>query len=276
MAPFELIPDISPSKGVINFDALVCDLDGVVYRGGEEIPGSVEAIGILRERGVKVLFCTNNSRTTVEGYIEKLAAFGMEITAEDILTSAVVTAETLQDRGWAGRTAIVVGGDGIRAALGAVCISVKDDEAVTVADLVVVGWTPSFTYAEMRRAATAVRNGAALIATNGDATFPAPDGLWPGAGSILASIETASGARAEVMGKPNKPMMDAIARRLEGRRAIAMLGDRPDTDLAGGRERGWQTILVTSGVTAPETADSVEPRPDVVVGSLAELVAQLS
>ncbi len=256
------------------FDALVCDMDGVIYRGDVEIPGAAEAIASLRADGIKVLFCTNNSRTTVDGYVSKLRGFGIAAAAEEILTSAVVTAETLQARGWAGRTALVVGGEGLRAALGAVSISVKDDTGVTTTDLVVVGWTPEFTYDDMRRAATAVRNGATLIATNDDATFPATDGLWPGAGSILAAIETASGAHAEVMGKPHAPMMEAIARRLENRNSIAMLGDRPDTDLAGGRERGWQTILVTTGVVAPEAAADVRPQPDLVIGSLSELVAQ--
>ncbi len=274
MTPFELIPGIIPPKGVINFDALVCDMDGVIYRGESAIEGSAKAIDAMRADGIKILFCTNNSRTTLGAFVSKLRGFGIPVTSEEILTSAVVTAETMQARGWAGRTAMVVGGDGVRAALGNVCISVKDDPAVTATDLVVVGWTPEFTYEDMRRAATAVRKGATLIATNHDATFPAEDGLWPGAGSILAAIETASGTRAEVMGKPHAPMMDAIARRLEGRNAIAMLGDRPDTDLAGGRERGWQTILVTSGVTAPAAAGAVRPRPDLVIGSLAELVDQ--
>ncbi|MDQ3964492.1 MAG: hypothetical protein M3277_11370, partial [Actinomycetota bacterium] len=168
------------------FDALVCDMDGVIYRGDTAIPGAADAIDSLRAEGIKVLFCTNNSRTTVDGYVSKLHGFGIVATVEEILTSAVVTAETLQARGWAGHTALVVGGEGVRTALGAVCISIKDDPAVTTTDLVVVGWTPEFTYDDMRRAATAVRKGATLIATNDDATFPAADGLWPGAGSILA------------------------------------------------------------------------------------------
>ena len=255
------------------FDALVCDMDGVIYRGEEAIPDAAEAIESLRGRGVKVLFCTNNSRSTVGDYVTKLGGFGIDVTADDIVTSAVVTAETLQARGWEGRTAIVVGGDGIRTALGDVCISVKDDPDVTKADLVVVGWALDFTFADMKRAARAVQEGARLIATNDDASYPAPDGLWPGTGAIVASIEVASGRRAEVMGKPHPPMMDAVARRLEGRSAIAIVGDRPDTDLAGGRERGWYTILVTSGVVAPDAAAAVEPQPDLVIGSLAELVS---
>lgn len=256
----------------MDFDALVCDLDGVIYRGDEAIAGSAEAIAGLRARGVKVVFCTNNSRATVADYIDKLAGFEIEAEPEDIVTSALVTAEALKERGLAGHTAIVVGGQGIKSALGDVCISVKDDPDVTVADLVVVGWALDFTYADLRRAAQAVNRGARLIATNDDASYPAPEGLWPGTGAILAAIETATGATAEVMGKPHTPMMDAVARRLEGAERIAIAGDRADTDLAGGAARGWLTILVLSGVTTAADVAAIDPAPDLVVGSLAELI----
>jgi 4-nitrophenyl phosphatase len=253
------------------FDGLVCDLDGVIYRGGDPLPGAVDAIHRLRARGVKVLFCTNNSRSTVSDYVEKLTSMGLEAVEDDVLTSAIVTAEVLRERGFSGRTAMIVGGDGVREALGNVCISVKDDPSVTVTDLVVVGWDPSFTYDAMRRASIAVRRGALLIATNDDASFPAEDALWPGAGAILASIETAAGVTAEVMGKPHAPMMTAAARRLEGCKEIAVVGDRVDTDLAGGVARGWTTILVLSGVTTPKQATKADPQPDIVLGSIAEL-----
>lgn len=253
------------------FDGLVCDLDGVVYRGDLPISGAVDALDRLRARGVKILYCTNNSRSTVGDYVTKLGAMGLDVTPDDVLTSAIVSAEVLRERGFAGKTAIVVGGDGVREALGSVCISVKDDPNVTVADLVVVGWDPEFTYAAMRRASVAVRRGAKLIATNDDASFPAEDELWPGAGAILASIETASGAKAEVMGKPHPPMMAAAAARLEGCRSIAIIGDRAETDLAGGRARGWTTILVLSGVSTGESAACLDPAPDHVIESIADL-----
>lgn len=253
------------------FDALVCDLDGVVYRGDEVIPGAADAIARLRDRGVAVLFCTNNSRSTVAQYLDKLVGFGIDAGPDDVLTSAAVTSQVLKDRGFAGKTAIVVGGEGIRQELAGVCISIKDDPSVSVSDLVVVGWDPGFGYEDMKRAAIAVRHGATFIATNDDASFPAAEALWPGAGAILASIETASGRKAEVMGKPHDPMMSVAARRLEGKGSIAVVGDRPDTDLAGGVARGWTTILVLSGVTSAEEADRVDPQPDLVIASLAEL-----
>jgi 4-nitrophenyl phosphatase len=248
-------------------DALVCDLDGVLYRGDRPIPGAAPAVGRLRGAGVRVLFCTNNSHFTVEEYAAKLARMDVAAVPEEIVTSAVVTAEVLAARGFAGQRALVVGGAGIRTALESKGIATSGGAPAVV----VVGWDPEFTYDDMRTAASAVRSGAAFVATNADATFPAPDGLWPGAGSILASIERASGAGAEVMGKPHAPMMDVAARRLEGADRIAVVGDRPDSDLAGGRARGWTTILVLTGVTAREDVPGVEPRPDYVVESIAEL-----
>jgi phosphoglycolate/pyridoxal phosphate phosphatase family enzyme len=258
-----------PAFGPDGIDGVMCDLDGVLYRGDVAIPGAAEAIERLRAAGTSVVFATNNSHFTVDEYVAKLARTGVEATPRDVVTSAIVTAEVLSARGFGGRRALVVGGDGIRDALALAGVGLvhEPDEA----DVVVVGWDPAFTYDVMNAAAAAVRAGAPLVATNRDATFPAPDGLWPGAGSILASIETASGRVAEVMGKPNEPMMDAAATRLDGARSIAVIGDRPDSDLDGGRARGWTTILVLSGVTSPEAAATLDPAPDYVVDSLAAL-----
>jgi 4-nitrophenyl phosphatase len=110
-----------------------------------------------------------------------------------------------------------------------------------------------------------------LIASNADATFPAPDGPLPGAGAILASIEVAGGRRAEVLGKPHRPMTDAIVRRLGTEGPTAAIGDRPDTDLAGAFEMGWMTILVLSGVTSRAQAGSLERQPDLILDSIADL-----
>jgi phosphoglycolate/pyridoxal phosphate phosphatase family enzyme len=256
-----------------DFDGLVCDLDGVVYRGDEPIAGAVEAVESLRARGVSVLFTTNNSRSTVGGYVEKLERLGISAGPDDVLTSAVVTRDVLAERGMSGARAVVIGGDGVREELRRARIEIEERPDATTVDLVVVGWDPHFDYDAMRRASLAVRSGADLVATNDDAAFPAPDGLWPGAGAILASIEVASGGRAEVMGKPHAPMMEAAARRLAAAGRIAVVGDRPETDLEGGRSRGWPTILVLSGVTSREQAAGLDPPPDLIVDSLADLAS---
>lgn len=257
---------------VERMDGLVCDLDGVVYRGDQPIAGASEAIDRMRRTGLRLVFCTNNSRLTVDEYVQKLAGLGVKASPAEVLTSGVVTAEVLAERGVTGAHAIVVGGQGLRAALTDVGIVIDDDPSAGSADLVVVGWDRAFDFDAMRRAALAVRSGADFVATNKDASFPAPGGeLWPGAGAILASIEVASGRSAEVMGKPHAPMMDAAARRLSGCEHIAIVGDRPETDLAGGVVRGWTTILVLSGVTDASEVESLDPPADLVIDSLANL-----
>lgn len=252
-------------------DALVCDMDGVVYRGPEPIPGVAEAIARWRERGKRIVFCTNNSHYTVAEYVEKLGRCGIPAVEEDVVSSGAVLAEVLTDRGAGGKKAMAVGQQGLRAGLEAAGVTVEDGDSVDGLDFVVVGWDGDFDYRAMKRACLAVRAGAELIATNADATFPAPDGLWPGGGAILASIEVSSGVKATVLGKPHPPMMEAAARRLADCERIGIVGDRADTDLAGGVSKGWTTILVTSGVTTAAEADLVEPRPDVILPSLASL-----
>ncbi len=258
-------------NGVLRLDGLVCDLDGVLYRGDEPVPGAASAISEMRELGLKILFATNNATKTLEQYVGRLHGFGVQVAPEDLVTSAVVTAEEIERRGWSGRSVFLVGGDGIREALGSVGMSFVEGLDARRAEVVVVSGTPELTYDAIRTAAFAVRAGADFIATNDDSTFPAPDGLWPGAGAILAAVETASGRRAEVMGKPHRPMMEAIQRRLDGRERIAVVGDQPATDLAGGRAMGWTTVLVLSGVTDEAAARAEHPAPDVTVPSLAQL-----
>lgn len=261
-----------PRRVLDGVDALVSDMDGVFYRGDEAIPGVGEAVRRWRDSGRRIVFCTNNSHHTVPEYVAKLARAGVPAKEEDVVSSGVVLSEVLRSRGAAGRRAMAIGAQGLRAGLKDAGVEIVEDPAPGEVDYVVVGWDGSFDYTKMRRACLAIRAGAELLATNSDATFPAPDGLWPGAGAILASIETSSGRRAEVLGKPHPPMMDAAAARLEGCERIAIVGDRADTDLAGGISRGWTTILVTSGVTTPEEALELDPQPDVILGSLAELL----
>lgn len=254
---------------MLDIDGIVCDLDGVLYRGPEPIPGAAEKISELKKRGVRFVFATNNATATVDQYHRRLNSLGISATHEEVLTSAVVTAEVVRQRGWTGLSTFVIGLDGIRHELESIGVSLLDVAAGHAAELVVTSGDSTFDYAKLRVAAFAIRSGARFVATNDDLTYPAPEGLWPGAGSILAAVEAASGGTAEVMGKPYRPMMEAAARRLDGCRRIAAVGDQPATDLKGARSMGWTTILVLSGVTS--SGDDVDPRPDVVLNSLADL-----
>ncbi len=238
-----------------------------MYVADEPVPGAVEKVRALRDAGVRVVFCTNNSRPTVEQYAAKLGGMGLEVVPDDLVTSSVVTGEVLGES-HRGSTAMVIGADGVVEALIKAGLEIVHPPAHDV-DLVVVGWDLEYSFDKMKRATLAVTRGAKLIATNSDAAYPAPDGLWPGTGAIVASIERATGTTAHVMGKPHPPMMDAVAARLDGCEHIAVVGDRPDTDLAGGAARGWATILVLTGVTA--SSGGVDPQPDIVLDSLADL-----
>ncbi|MDQ3955140.1 MAG: HAD-IIA family hydrolase [Actinomycetota bacterium] len=252
-----------------DIDGLVCDLDGVVYRGDEAIPGAVEALRELERRGRRVVLCTNNSAPTVENYREKLRAMGLEVAPERLVTSAVVAGEALSERGLAG-PAFVVGAEGLREAVEGAGLDITGDPER--AEVVVVGRDLRFDFDALRRAADAVRAGAVFIATNDDATYPSTAGLEPGAGALLAAIEVAGGRNAEVLGKPRRPMMERAAARFEPGARLAMVGDRAETDLAGAAAMGWTTVLVLSGVTGPGDVEALRPRPDFVLESLAELL----
>jgi len=252
-------------------DGLMCDMDGVLYRGDEPVPGAADAVERLRARGTKIVFCTNNSSATVDTYVAKLTGMGITAEAEEVLTSAVVTAHVLKERGYRNKRAIVVGGEGLKSCLASVGVVVVDDPDVSDVDVVAIGLDPSFNYATLRRAADAVRSGAAFVASNADATFPTALGVEPGAGSLVAAIEVAAGRPAEVIGKPHAPMMDAVATRLADAGHIAAVGDRPDTDIAGASARGWTTVLVLSGVTSAAEALRLDPQPDLILDSIADL-----
>lgn len=241
----------------------MCDLDGVVYLADTPVEGAAGALAEVDRAGIDLLFVTNNSTRPpdeVAGRIEAITGFPAR--PDKVLTSAQAAARLL--RGMAD-PALVLGGEGIVVALAAEGLSVTDDPAV--AGAVVVGLDRELSYERLRRAVTAVRSGARLVATNHDPTYPTPGGLWPGAGAIVAAVERASGAVAEVAGKPHGPMR-ALVRERAGSGPVWVVGDRVDTDLAMAAAEGWIGVLVLSGVTA---APLEGPGVDHVLGSIAGL-----
>lgn len=254
-----------------DIDGLVCDLDGVVYRGERPIPGAIACIQELQRRGLRVVYCTNNSALTPQAYVEKLCRMGLNPGPDDVVTSSVVAGEVLAERGLAGHRAYIVGAEGVHAAVVDAGLGVlQRDESG--ADVVVVGRDKTFDFDMLDRSSREVRRGAVFLATNDDATYPAEDDLEPGAGALLAAIEVAGGRRAEVVGKPHRPMMASVARRFPTGARLAMVGDRPDTDLEGARAMGWMTILVLSGVTDTTAASFLDPAPGVILRDLGELL----
>ncbi len=245
---------------------VICDLDGVVYRGSRAISGAAEALIELQQAGFNLLFCTNNSSRTPREVAEVIESVtGFRASPSQVLGSAMAAATLL-----AGEKPLtyVMGGNGILAALAEV--GVESTEAGDEAQAVVVGIDMALSYERLRQASQAAANGARLIATNDDPTYPAEDGFWPGAGSMVAAVETASGKKAEVAGKPHRPMRDLIRSHLIPG-PVWVVGDRPDTDLAlAHAEAGWRSILVLTGVVA--RPDGVIPAPDLVCDDLAAAV----
>jgi HAD superfamily hydrolase (TIGR01457 family) len=246
------------------YDAFLFDLDGVLYRGSEPIPGAADAVERVRRLGKRLAFVTNNSARTPEQVADHLRSVGVAADPGEVETSALATADLLAVRGV--RRAFVIGEAGIRAALSARGIDVLTGEPESV-DAVVVGWDRDVDYAKLRSAALLIQRGAAFVATNADASYPAPDGLWPGAGAIVAAIETTVGIAPEVVGKPYPPIFEAALRRAGGGRAL-VIGDRLDTDIAGANRLGWGSLLVLSGVTGPDDLAGAAERATVVAPGL--------
>lgn len=252
------------------YDAFLFDLDGVLYKGSEPIPGAAEAVDRLRGLGKRVAFVTNNSSRTPEATAEALNAVGVQAQTDEIETSALATADFLLARGVA--AAFVVGEEGLRQAIRGVGIALAAADA-QVSESVVVGFDRQADYAKLRTASLLVQRGAWLVATNADASYPAPDGRWPGAGALLAVIETTTGIRAEVVGKPHPPILRSALARAGGGRPL-LIGDRLETDIAGAAALGWDSLLVLTGITHRDDLVGSSIAPTFVGVDLSALFAE--
>lgn len=256
-----------------DFDGFLIDLDGVVWIGREPIPGAVDAVRALRAAGKPTVFVTNNPGRPPSAYAERLREAGLEVEDTDVVTAGQATAALVADRVAAGAGTYVIGAPAFSEAIGAAGVTVLEGEAAREAEAVAVSGHRGFDYEELLTATMALRAGARLFATSRDPTLPMPDGAWPGTGAILAAIETASGAVAEVGGKPEPRLFQLGLERLGADGRVAMVGDRPASDIEGGRRAGLPTILVLSGATSREEATGAKPRADHVINGLADLVA---
>ncbi|HET6793793.1 MAG TPA: HAD-IIA family hydrolase [Acidimicrobiales bacterium] len=248
--------------------AWIIDLDGVIWLAQKPIPGSREAVDRLRRSGRQVVFVTNNSSMTVGDYRVKLESMGIAIEAREILTSAQAAASLLDP----GTSALVCAGAGVEEALAERGVEARRDPP---ADAVVVGWHRDFDFDRLTAACRGVWGGSRLVATNEDATYPTPDGLLPGAGSILAAVVRATGRDAEVAGKPHQPIVDLLAQRAGS--VDMVVGDRLDTDGLLARRLGAPFGLVLTGVTkeAPGAGAGGPDgwRPTTVAQDLSSVVA---
>ena len=233
---------------------ILCDLDGVVWLMHQPIAGSVNAIQLLKNAGHRVLFVTNNSYSVISDQENALAKIGIDA-YNDVVTSSQAAGALLRK----GERVLLGGGPGAVEAVknaGAVLAGRSDDQTDSEidqeVDTVMVGFHPSFDYRGLTRLSHAVRNGARLIATNDDATYPTPRGLIPGGGSILASVVAASGVEPIIAGKPHQPMADLV-RQVLGVTDLSdawMVGDRPSTDGLFAQTVGCKFAQVLTGISS--------------------------
>lgn len=249
---------------------VIFDLDGVVYRGDEPIPGARELVAWLHAARVAVRFATNNSMVARDGYVRRLSPMGIPADAEEIVTSTSATVEHLHRHAPEIRSVLAVGAAGMREELSAAGLEVIMAGEVApdghsggplprAFDAVIVGLDPQLDYGRLAVAMSAVAAGARLIATNADARYPTPAGFLPGAGSIVAAITTATGVAPEVIGKPAPAMFRAIleATGIDGSETV-VVGDNPDADVVGARRAGCAAILVLTGVADAAVASGLD------------------
>ncbi|MGD9721790.1 MAG: HAD-IIA family hydrolase [Pirellulales bacterium] len=243
------------------------DMDGVIYRGGELIAGAAEFIAQLQATDTPFAFLTNNSQRTRRDVATRLARMGIDVDEQHVFTCAMATARFLAQQ-LPGGTAYVIGEGGLLQAMHANGYAIVDHAP----DYVVVGEGRAFTFEMLEAATQMILGGAKLIATNLDPNCPTQYGTRPGCGAIVAMLETATGLKAFSVGKPS-PVMLRMARKELGLSTAetTVIGDTMETDILGGVQMGYHTVLVLSGGTRRDDLKHYAYRPDVVVESIADL-----
>lgn len=250
--------------------ALILDMDGVLWRGAQPIGDLPDVFASIAARRLKVICATNNATSTPQQFAAKLVGMGVELAADQIVNSAMAAAWYLKKLHPDGGPVHLVGENGLYAAFQQMGFWPADDNVLAV----VAGMDRQFTYAKMAAATRLIRGGAPFIGTNPDLTFPTPDGLVPGAGSILAGITAASGINPIIIGKPSPTLYQVALERLGTTPEETLaVGDRLETDILGGQRAGMRTALLLSGVTTREDLAAWPDRPDLVANDLADLMA---
>ncbi len=257
----DVIPDwISSIRGFI------IDMDGVLYRGSQAIPEAKPFLASLDVLGLPFVMATNNATQTPDDYVAKLHGMGIPLRSDQVFTSALATADYLRSTYQRGTSAYVVGMSALREAVFA---DGYFQPAGANASVVVSGADFELEYESLRVACLAIRNGADYVATNGDTTFPTPEGLIPGAGAIVAALTVAGGKEPTVIGKPSPVMVERSLKHLGLLPdETVMLGDRLDTDILAGERAGTRTVLVTTGISSVSDIEATGIRPDWTVSTL--------
>ncbi len=241
-----------------DLQALIIDMDGVLYRGNTALPGAGALLTWLRERQLPFLLLTNNSTLDGQAYERKLARMGIQVPASQIVTSALATADYMA-RHYAPRSRVfIIGESGLERCIAEQGFVITEERP----EIVAVGLDRQVNYAKLRTATLAIRAGAHFVASNPDRTLPTEAGEVPGAGAIIAALVAATDRTPRIIGKPEAPMFElALSRLGQPPERTAVIGDRLETDILGAKRLGLPAILLLSGVTreAPPAGSDLEP-----------------
>jgi 4-nitrophenyl phosphatase len=252
--------------------ALILDMDGVLWRESEWLIHPAATFARVRQAGWQFAFATNNATQPRAHYLHKFEAAGVPLEPWQVMNSPLATAAYLKERHPAGGTVFIVGEAGLHETLAEEGFVHGTDSPVAV----VAGLDRGITYEKLKIAGLLVRAGVPFIATNADRSFPTPEGQTPGAGALQAAITAASDVSPIVIGKPQPAMYHQLLRRLgTAPQETLVIGDRLETDIAGGQAIGCKTGLVLSGVTSAEQAARWQPAPDWIAANLDTLLDEV-
>ncbi len=256
--------------------AVLLDLDGTVYRGKSAIPGADETLQKLRDKGIRLFFVTNAATRSRVGVVEKLAGMGIHAKEEEMYCTTYATARYITSN-FKDKTVFCIGEKGMKDEFKKHEISVVEDDS---AGIVVVGLDRTIDYDKLSVGYKTIMKGAEFIATNGDVVYPVEDGFLPGAGVMVAAVESCTSKKPFIIGKPEIYFAELIhAENKLDKEEMLIVGDRTDTDIRFGRNTGIKSVLVLTGVTKKEDIEKSNDKPDYVIESvneLPELVEKLS
>jgi 4-nitrophenyl phosphatase len=253
--------------------SLIIDMDGVIWRSDAVIGDLAAIFNRIRARGLKFVFATNNSTKTSEQYVARLKEFGVDVEPWQVVTSSQAAAHALAQKFSPGTKVFMIGEDGLRIPLeerGFIVLALDD---APQAQAIVMGLDRAFSFQKAVEATLLVRNGVPFYATNPDKTFPTPRGLIPGAGAWYSVVTTATDVFPIVAGKPFPFLMELSMEKLgTSNEETLVIGDRIDTDIAGGQAVGCPTALVLTGVSTREQAENWQPEIDIIAEDLETLI----
>jgi 4-nitrophenyl phosphatase len=259
---------------VANIRGLIIDMDGVLWRGSEPLPGLHDLFSTMRGMSLPFVLATNNATASPASVQVKLASMGIEIRREEVLGSAQATVAWLLEQQPPGTSVYAIGEKALCEALNQAGFELPaQSDGVSS---VVVGFDREVNWSKMKEAASAIHAGALFVGTNPDPSFPYEHGLAPGNGAILAALEAATGAKPMIIGKPEAPLFEQALERIGSPpETTLVLGDRLETDILGGNRAGLQTGLLLTGVTQRDDLADSPIQPDLIFKNLPDFLDSL-